>query len=457
MSQDNAVCRRCAPAVLIALVAWGSGTSASGASVSGTAARGTAAQTVELPRLEDAEPAVREKLEQAQTAAAGSREAGVWGRYGMVLEAHGFLQQARAAYRRARDLDDGEFRWVYYLAGTYDASDPEEAVVLYGAALEIDPTYGPAHLRLARTLEKLGRYDTAKRHYDETCRLDPTNPFGYLGLGQLALRTGDLEEAREQLSRSLRLDDQNRNVHNSLARLEHRLGDRAAARRHADLARELPRTTYFRDQLRAEIGQEAVDRQSFLLRSRTFREVGKLREARFELSRLLDIDPEFAPAHVALAELEAQSGDFEGSALSARRALDLDPDLHQARSRLAMALFELGRLDEAAQQARLTLETQPDDARLHVLLAMVYAERGADGQAVESVERAVAARPTDSATGRVLVRLLTSLAAAFVEVNELDAALRAQGQAVGVARDTRLEPALVADLERQLRALESRR
>ncbi len=412
------------------------------------------AQTVELPSLTEAEPAVRDRLSRTRESAVGGRDANAWGRFGMVLEAHGFLEQAQEVYARARELDEGEFRWTYYLAGTLDSSEPERAVDLYEQALGIDATYGPAHLRLARTLEKLGRYDEAATHYAETSRLDPANPFGYLGLGQLALRRGDLEQAREHLSRSLGLEDQNRGVHNALARLEHRLGNRAAARRHADIARELPRTTYLPDQLRAEIGHEAVDRQSFLLRSRTFKEVGKLREARYELSRLLEIDSDYAAGHVAMSELLAQTGDYEGSALSAQRALDIDSELHQARSRLAMALFELGRLDEAAQQARLSLERTPGDARLHVLLAMVYAERGADQQAVAALERAVSARPTDSATGQVLARLLSNLAAAYYDTGQLAAAVEAQRQALSVARDTRLEPQLIQRLEMQLRRLE---
>ena len=417
-------------------------------------AASASAQDVELPPLDQAEPAVREKLSSARDAAAGSRSAASWGRYGMVLEAHGFLEQARIAYDTARSLDGREFRWPYYLAGTLDSSDPERAVALYEQALEIDGSYGPAHLRLARTLEKLGRHDEARDHYLDTTRLDPSNPFGFLGLGQLALRSGELEEARAQLTRSLGLEDENRGVHNALARLEHRSGNRAAARRHADIARELPRTTYLPDQLRAEIGHEAVDRQSFLLRSRTFKEVGKLREARYELSRLLEIDASYAPGHVAMSELLAQTGDFEGSALSARRALDSDPDLHQARSRLAMALFELGRLDEAAQQARLSLEHTPDDARLHVLLAMVYAERGADQRAVAALQNAVEARPTDSATGQVLARLLANLAAAYRDVGETTAAVTALRQALDVARDTRLESQVVEQLEGELRRLE---
>ncbi len=232
----------------------------------------------------------------------------------------------------------------------------------------------------------------------------------------------------------------------ALARVYHRQGEAARARQRVNEAQELPRILYLPDQLRADINHEAVDRRSFLRRSRTFREVGKPDEARFELERLLDLDPKYAEGHLAAADLYAQLGDFEVSARAARRALELDPELIQARARLAMALFELGQLDEAEQQAKRVLARDPDDARLQVLVAMVYANRGRDDLAVAALERAVESRPTDTATGRVLSRLLTEVGAAYADLGRFDDALRVQEQGVEVAKATRLEPSLIEQL-----------
>ena len=89
-----------------------------------------------------------------------------WGRYGMVLEAHGFTTEAQTAYMEATVLDAGEVRWIYYLAATFDSSAPQQAVDLYLRSIELDPAYAPAHVRVAQTLEKLAQYDEARRHYE---------------------------------------------------------------------------------------------------------------------------------------------------------------------------------------------------------------------------------------------------------------------------------------------------
>ena len=57
----------------------------------------------------------------------------------------------------------------------------------YRQAVEIDPGYAPARVRLAASLEKVGQAGEADAHYEEAARLEPDNAVAHLGLGRLAL------------------------------------------------------------------------------------------------------------------------------------------------------------------------------------------------------------------------------------------------------------------------------
>lgn len=394
------------------------------------------ALVAELPTasLDGAEAQVRAKVTAFRDEVLqSSDDATAWGRYGMVLEAHGFAEESKIAYGQASSLDSGESRWPYYLAAAYESSDPERAVDLYLEAIDRAPDYAPARIRVAQTLEKLARDQEAWEHYARAVVLDRDNPFGSLGLGRIAMRQGRLDEAIRYLSRALELNPRMHATVSALARVFHRAGRGAEARALAEEAPELPRITYLPDPLRAEINHEAVDRNSYLRRSRTFIEVGSPEGALFELRTLIELDPSLAVAHLAIADLWARFGEFEKAEAAAREALRLDAGLSQARVRRATALFEMGRLGEAEAEARRALTSSRDDAEIHLLLSMLAAERGDDAAAIDHLQEAAAARPSESATRGLLAQLLAELSGAYAEVGQLDQAVAILEQAVGFA------------------------
>src|SRR5262245_59233026 len=64
-----------------------------------------------------ADPAIREAIEAARAAVvAAPRSPQAWGRFGMVLQAHGFEGEACTCYAEAVKRDPEEPRWHYYHA-----------------------------------------------------------------------------------------------------------------------------------------------------------------------------------------------------------------------------------------------------------------------------------------------------------------------------------------------------
>lgn len=125
-----------------------------------------------------------------------------------------------------------------------------------------------------------------------------------------------------------------------------------------------------------------------------------LRTAVGHLERAVEIDPEFAPAHAALAqaqvllgdELYAVTGTREASLLahaSAARALALDPDLAEAHAARALALAQFDWDWRGAEEAfRLALDANPGSATTHQWYGWFLVARSRADEAIEAMERA---------------------------------------------------------------------
>jgi tetratricopeptide (TPR) repeat protein len=83
---------------------------------------------------------------------------------------------------------------AYYYAREY-----ERSLVYYRKAIELDPRFDGAHTDLARSLEALGRFDEARREYEEGRKLSGGVAGPSFGLGHLAASSGNEAAARQIL------------------------------------------------------------------------------------------------------------------------------------------------------------------------------------------------------------------------------------------------------------------
>ena len=80
---------------------------------------------------------------------------------------------------------------AYYYAREY-----ERSIVYYRKAVELDPRFDGAHTDLARSLEALGRFDEARREYEEGRRLSGGVAGPSFGLAHLEASSGNEAAAR---------------------------------------------------------------------------------------------------------------------------------------------------------------------------------------------------------------------------------------------------------------------
>jgi tetratricopeptide (TPR) repeat protein len=421
------------------------------------AAGSPAADRAALPDLAGAEPRVRSKIEALHRDVENdASDAQAWGRYGMALDAHRYAEAAAAAYRRAAELAPRDFRWSYYLGALYETTDARGAATWLERAVAIDGAYAPARIRLARTLEALGRRDDALAHYREAARLAPDDPLGHLGAGRITLAAGDATAAIALLERARERGPRIQAVVATLARAYQRAGDTQRAQALAAEARDLPRMMHHHDPRHAAVGAEAVDRESFLRRARTLLETGQAERARAQLEELLRLEPNDAETRLALAGVLDQLGLHEEAFASARRALDLDPSLRGGHATLANALFELGRVAEAEEAARAALAVDPDNARLHLLSSMAAAARGDVDAVTRHLDRAYTLGTSDPELRRVMSSLLQELAGALEDVGRHREAAARLEQVLELAEQERAPEASRAEIRARIERLRAR-
>jgi tetratricopeptide (TPR) repeat protein len=165
----------------------------------------------------------------------------------------------------------------------------------------------------------------------------------------------------------------------------------------------------------------------------------KLAQAATLSRQLLKEDPNLAEAHAALGGIAYLQADYVAAALHMQRTLVLSPYAWQAREILAKSMMRLGHYAQALKVLNQTLLIEPDNQEAGLTIAWLRATCPIDDirDGKEAVRLA-------QKFGRMDVRSLEVLAAAYAEVGSFDNAVstakKAQalvlraGQAEGVRR-----------------------
>ena len=114
----------------------------------------------------------------------------------------------------------------------------------------------------------------------------------------------------------------------------------------------------------------------------------RLHEARREMQRAVEINPNLTEAYMALAENHTTFGRFDEALSSARKATDLDPLSYVARERMAWTFRVAGMPDEALQEYEKLKELGARGAELYVNTSLCYIQKGDLARAQDELTQA---------------------------------------------------------------------
>jgi len=216
-----------------------------------------------------------------------------------------------------------------YLKGVFleAENDPANAYQYYLYAAAREPGNARILLRLAKVAVEVGDFDRAREHARELIAKDLYGVEARIILAEVEYRLGNKEAALRALTELRGIEEAPQyQVLKFLAKVYFELDRPDDARRALEEATAFPEADfpvfYEFGLLSAQAGNSAQAIEAF--------------------SKAVDIDPDIADAHLALARLRAQAGQREEAKQSYRETLRIDPKNRNATRELAELYYETG-------------------------------------------------------------------------------------------------------------------
>ncbi len=330
--------------------------------------------------------------------------------------------------------------------------------------------------RLAVIESRRGDNQAAARHARAALDLEPDDPGARMAYQNALVDAGDVDQVRAEVESALAADP----------------GDVAARVRLAELLDSEGQTEAAADELGRAVEQSPDDVDLRYLYGQLLGKLDRLAAAMEQFAAVVDRDPRHVEAHGILAVAAVRSGYPEAAAAHYRAILDVAPRDVDALYGAAQVAAGTGRLDEAVKRYRSLLEHDPNHAAGRHELGLTLLRSGPEGalEGTEHLRRAyvederLLARGNDLAwtlatdrdagrrdgqlaliialelnavAGGTEPALLETLAAAYAETGDFDAAIRTIETALEAIRGgTGRQQAAPADRERLLELLNRR-
>lgn len=341
-------------------------------------------------------PAVREQVQKAYDAVvAHPRDSAANGELGMVLQAYSELQGAEVAYRRARLLAPSHFDWIYYLAQIRATQgDCDDAAKLLREALELDPGYLPARLKLAECLRTSSQWEESTAIYSAILKAYPDSAEGHYGLGKVQMASHNVRAALESYRRACELSPEFGAAHYGLALAYRTLGEEEQAQQE-----------FQRYEKNKDSGPPARDTLMEYVRALNcgaaiqihagydLERAGKLQEAAEAHERALKIDPTGVQAHVNLISIYGRLKQPEKAEEHYHQAIELAPEDVDAYYNYGVLMTDLGLFEKAEQAFRKALSINPSHSEAHNNLGVLLEQRGMYAEAEVEFQAAIALQP----------------------------------------------------------------
>lgn len=269
--------------------------------------------------------------------------------------------------------------------------DLSEAAECLRRATRSAPADADLHHDLALVLARQGDFDLALHHLRTSLELDPSDVGTHQSLVELLWKLDKHRAALEFLRRATQ----------SLPapELQVLLARAAALAREPAVAREAVEWLKAHTETSA---QRCLDLGSLQL------SLGDLDQAELEYREALELAPEEASVHHAVATLFVERGEVGVAELAFRAALERDPSYWPTLNDLGLLLLSLRRGEEAVELLRSAVSLRADEAVSRLNLALALLASGSRPAALQHARAALALAQDDElrAEAACLVRRL---------------------------------------------------
>jgi cyclophilin family peptidyl-prolyl cis-trans isomerase/tetratricopeptide (TPR) repeat protein len=273
--------------------------------------------------------------------------------------------------------------------------DYEQAEAMYQQSLSLDAQYPQTHLSLGQLYTSQKEWESAIQAFNTAAELQPKAVDAYSMLGYVYSQNGNLQQAGEAYEQAVELRPRNYLDRKNLAIVYSQMGQNDEAIREATEALALapedqkPSLEAFLAQL--DSGQPISSPQD----TQQFEELLNAGQAQLQAedwpaaldsyNQVVELDPNNAVAHSALAYIYARQGDLDKAIEENLAVVSLLPNDYNSYKNLAILYRQKGMMDEAisAAEKALTLAPEQDKEALRVFIEQAKDEQGSSSSTAE--------------------------------------------------------------------------
>ena len=295
------------------------------------------------------------------------------------------VNRALLELERAVKLDPASAEYLKSLGNALKtAGRLADALKSYRRSLEIMPDYLPSLYNLGLMLRESGRAEEAEQRFRRVVELDPGDGDALFNLASLLAELHRYSDAETVYRRALEVAPDNPHLWFGLA---------VICQGGRDRIEESTRYLHRCIELKPDIADA-----HYALASRLY-SLGRLADAVRSYEETLRLDPNRLDAHGDLGSIRLNEGRYADAEKHLRTATRLAPSSAVAHYNLGNVLLRQGFLDDAATHYLSAIKLQPDFSDARQGLGAIYARKGERGLAIDQYTKALNFHP-DNAIAR---------------------------------------------------------